>query len=151
MTRPEVLTLPELLAHGRGVACWTQLEAAGVTRSQLRSAVSSGVLRRLRRGWYATTWADADVVTAVAAGGVLGCVSALRLHGVWVPPDRRLHIRAGVSATRADTAGRLCRQYGRPEPEAGSIDGSRHPSGTPCGVWTAKALSWCVIRSCITG
>lgn len=66
----------------------------GMTTYPVRDAVESGRLRRLRYGWYAVDGAHPDVATAVSMGGCLGCVDALRLHGVWTPPENsRLHVR----------------------------------------------------------
>ncbi len=68
---------------------YRELRAAGMSRSQIRRALASGELRRLRRGVYA--WSDAcdDVVTAATHGGALACVSAARHLGLWVltPPS----------------------------------------------------------------
>ena len=53
----------------------------------------AGVLERVRRGWYATSGAAPEVVTAVAAGGVLSCLSALAFRGVWTPVYDGVHAR----------------------------------------------------------
>lgn len=90
------------------------------SRSELQQLVRSGQLRRLRRGWFAGPNANPLVVSAVTAGGVLSCVSALALHGVWVPTNDRVHVRARSAATRGDQ--RFCRQHGGPEPEETAID-----------------------------
>lgn len=76
-----------------GVVTKAQLAATGMTRGQLSSLMRSGQLRRLRRGWYALPGAEAQVVRAVLAGGALTCMSALKLSGLWVPRDGRLHVR----------------------------------------------------------
>ncbi|MFT4124944.1 MAG: DUF559 domain-containing protein [Gordonia sp. (in: high G+C Gram-positive bacteria)] len=60
-------------------------------------------------------------------------MTALRMHGVWVPPhvrvaaldvpgDRRVHVRARQSAHRRARAKRFCGQYGRPGPEVTAVD-----------------------------
>lgn len=76
--------------------------------------VESGDLIRVRRGWYALPGAEEPVVRAVAAGGVMGCVSALAHRGVWVPPHVGIHVRAarggvalGPTITRCNPARRL--------------------------------------------
>lgn len=112
----------EVLAAGFGVASWKQLREAGMTRTELRAALKNGTLRCLRRGWYATPWADSTVVSAVAGGGVLSCLSALRLLKVWVPgTSDTVHIRARACAHRTPGA-TFCEQYGRPESEITSVD-----------------------------
>ena len=47
---------------------------------------------RLRRGWYGLTELDADGRTTVRAGGMLGCVTGCRRHGLWMPPHETLHM-----------------------------------------------------------
>lgn len=70
-----------------------QLIAWGDTDTDIRRRTRTGDLRRLRPGWFALPQADERVAQAVAAGGTLGCASALRWYGVWVL-DRRWHVRA---------------------------------------------------------
>lgn len=112
------------LRDHHGVARWADLRATGMTLTELRLAVKSKRLRLLRRGWYATANAHPTVVSAVTAGGVCGCVSALRLHGVWIPEgETRVHTRARSSAHNDKTvAKKFCRRYGRPQPEGDSVD-----------------------------
>lgn len=93
-----------------GVLSRSQLQKVGVGDAEIARAVRAGTLARLRRGWFATTHADALVREAVAAGGVLTCVAALRRHRIWVPENhQKLHVRAenrGVSVRGA------CRVHG---------------------------------------
>ncbi|WAC54471.1 DUF559 domain-containing protein [Gordonia sp. SL306] len=111
-----------VLAAGLGVASWKQLRSAGMTRTDLRTAIRNAELRCVRRGWYATPWANQDVATAVSTGGVLSCLSALRLHKVWVPgSSETVHVRARASAHRGAHK-TFCEQYGRPESELRSTD-----------------------------
>lgn len=118
----EELDYAGVLAAGFGVASWKQLRTAGMTRTDLRHALASGALRCIRRGWYATKLANTEVVAAVAGGGVLSCLSALRLHEVWVPGESTpVHIRARASAHRG-VHRTFCEQYGRPESEITSVD-----------------------------
>lgn len=105
-----------LINMDAGVYSTKELHRGGLNAWQIRREVITGSLVALRHGWYATQTADPDVVSAVRAGGVLGCVSALRKHGLWVPPGyRRVH-------TRPTRHGRLttrqaCRAFG-PVPAA---------------------------------
>lgn len=100
-----------------GVVSWRSLLAEGRTQSDVRRAIRSGDLHRIRRGWYACASADPDVAAAVAAGGVLSCVSALGAHGVWVPEGSRIHVRSRRRGPR------FCRQYGTDQdPESAAVD-----------------------------
>lgn len=78
-----------------GVASRDQLLAAGIDDAQIRRLVWSGAVQRLRRGWFASPYADPMVRRAVSLGGALSCVSVLAQHGVWVPEcaGRELHLR----------------------------------------------------------
>lgn len=76
-----------------GVARYGDLLRAGLSRARIDRLLSSGRIRRLRRGWYADTTAKPEVKRAVQSGGTLSCLSALRYYGVWVPPHRHMHIR----------------------------------------------------------
>jgi very-short-patch-repair endonuclease len=71
----------------------------GYTRADLDRALGDGRLTRIRRGWWALPDADPSMVTAVRAGGRLGCVSLLALRGVWSPDDGRVHVRVARGAT----------------------------------------------------
>ncbi|WOC11403.1 hypothetical protein [Gordonia sp. MP11Mi] len=102
-----------------GVYRWGQLTARA-PRIELRHAIADGTLVRLRRGWYALASARNETVHAVRAGGVLSCASALRMHGVWVPPANKLHIRGNDGATRDHPD--WCRQSGRQPPELSAVD-----------------------------
>ncbi|SDZ40445.1 type IV toxin-antitoxin system AbiEi family antitoxin domain-containing protein [Herbiconiux ginsengi] len=75
-----------------------QLSARNVSPARLREAVGSGTLRRVRRGVFATPDAPEALVRAARMGGRLTDVSALRLLGVWVPPDDRLHVELARSS-----------------------------------------------------
>ena len=127
-----------------GVYRWADLQEFGVTPRQADKLVAAGDLLRLRRGWYATGSADRDVVSAVKAGGVLSCVSALKWRGVWTPTTTyqwktkklkggamrwirelrtadRVHVRGNESAHRRGNF-EFCRQHGDPEAEGAAVD-----------------------------
>ncbi len=104
-----------------GVFSTAQLKTAGATDAQIRRAVAAGDLLRLRPGWYARTDADPGVVGAVRAGGVLGCVSALHHHRVWVAPGYdTLHVRS--SKGLRDKVAKSCRGVGPPSPTRTAVD-----------------------------
>ncbi|MGB3696905.1 MAG: hypothetical protein WBA05_05680 [Gordonia sp. (in: high G+C Gram-positive bacteria)] len=70
----------------------------GYTDAEIRSAVASGTLIRLRRGWFAAPIHDARAASAVRDGGILTCADALRFHGLWVPPGHDgLHLRRSTN------------------------------------------------------
>lgn len=103
-----------------GVYPVRELKARGFTDARIRKLERSGDLTRLRTGWYAENAADPAVRQAVAAGGVLSCVSALRHHGIWLPPaDGRVHVRLPLR-DRCDD--RSCRGYGQMPPLSGAVD-----------------------------
>ncbi len=83
-----------LCARGH-VATAQELIAHGTSRRHIVSAVRAGRLLRLRRGVYGCAHLDADQRTAVAAGGLIDCVSALARHeDVWAGVNRAgLHLR----------------------------------------------------------
>lgn len=114
--------IPWELCRGNVVRTATLIKD-GWSRAQLRRAVRSGRLERLRHGWYAFPGADADVVRAVRSGGVLGCVSALKFHGAWDLGQTRLHVHR--SEFGRGKGGKLpwCRPVGdRPSPRGGVDD-----------------------------
>lgn len=88
-----------LLSDNYGVVSRTQLLETGLGGHDIQTLTETGRLTRLRPGWFASDPADAEVVRAVRAGGVLSCVSALRRHGLWVPPDPLVHLRCSEHHT----------------------------------------------------
>lgn len=81
------------------------LMTRGLSRVDIEDAVRSGTLARIRRDRYCHPSTPPPVVTAVSAGGVLGCVSLLALLGVWVTRSAGVHIhRAPHGRSPATTA-----------------------------------------------
>lgn len=105
--------LEQLAAANGGVVSAAQLRAAGMPRP-------AGWLP-VRRGWYAGPSANPQVVRAVSAGGILGCVSVLRHYGVWVP-DSGLHVRYSRRARQSRPRVRSCQPYRFDPPIVGAID-----------------------------
>lgn len=105
--------LDELLSEHHGVVNRRQLLGIGCTDSDIRRAVRTGALTRIRSGWYQGPAANDSVVRAVRAGGALSCVAALKVHGAWVPPGTDLHVRRSAYH-RARRKGHGCRCPGRP-------------------------------------
>jgi len=107
-----------------GAANYGYLAASGVPRAVVQRAVRSGEIRRVRNGWFAVPEAPTDVVRAVRVGGTLTGASVARLHGLWLLPDRMLHVRVPSTASRlrdpgdrtrrlAAEAHRVCVHYSR--------------------------------------
>ncbi|MGK2308919.1 endonuclease domain-containing protein [Cutibacterium sp. V947] len=91
-TRLTEIAVPAQLCLG-GVVSTAALMGSGMSKAKIDTARRHGSIIRLRQGWWALPSADPNVVSAVRAGGVLGCVSALKMMGVWSPLDSRVHCR----------------------------------------------------------
>jgi len=89
-----------LSATGEPVATRAQLLAAGARARDLTAAVRLRALVRVREGYYASPSADPLLLQAVRVGGRRGCVSALAAHGVWVAPQRFVHVALDPTASR---------------------------------------------------
>lgn len=76
------------------------LRARGCSDAAIAAALASGAVVRPRRGWLASRHADRDQLRAIAIGGPIGCVSALRRFGVWSGTDDRLHLLVPRTASR---------------------------------------------------
>ena len=86
-------TLERLVADHGGTIATHELHTGGLTRTDIAAAVRTGHLWRARQGWYVTPGTDTTLVRAVRVGGRATCSTALSSAGVWVMPDRRLHVR----------------------------------------------------------
>ncbi|MBN9240341.1 MAG: DUF559 domain-containing protein [Leifsonia sp.] len=95
------MTLQSTLVRFGGAARVGTLLAAGFTAADLRSALSSGRVIRVRKGWLANEDVSADVLRAVEFGGRIACLSAARHRGLWVPEaDGRTHVSVPRHAGR---------------------------------------------------
>lgn len=96
---------------------WRRSELVDRLRSYgLRKLVAAGRLRSVGYGWYAAPTARGKVLSAVGAGGRLGCLSGCELHGLWVPPHPGLHVTFGREvplALPAGMVGHSVREIGR--------------------------------------
>ncbi|ULE35529.1 endonuclease domain-containing protein [Mycobacterium sp. IDR2000157661] len=115
----EAVEIERILQANGGVVSTAQLRTAGWSYSQIKTLAQGW--RPLRRGWYASPSAHPYVVRAVAAGGVLSCVSALRLCHVWVP-DSELHVRYSARARRSRPGVRSCHPHRLDPPTLNAID-----------------------------
>lgn len=72
----------------KGIFTRRELADIGITNSRhIREMTAKGQLTKIRHGFYATVNSNQKAVTAVRLHGSLGCLSALREHGLWVPPN----------------------------------------------------------------
>lgn len=89
---PSEIWTPAMARQRFGLVTAADLPDVGFpSQSTLAAAIREGRIQRLRHGVYALPHADANAVRAVMLGGAIGCESACRLHGLWVP-DRDLHV-----------------------------------------------------------
>lgn len=75
-----------------GLWSWSALKARGYSDWEIDLAVRDGSLRRIVRGWFASPEADSNHIRAVREGCRIGCLSACRHHGLWIPPSQGLHL-----------------------------------------------------------
>ena len=102
-----------------------ELRARGETIATIRNAIEVGRIFRIIKGWYGTATTPDGAVLAMRVGGRLGCVSALALHGAWVPPDLGLHVLFPSAASGRRSAGRrrgdaVVRHWSAPRDQTGS-------------------------------
>lgn len=104
-----------------GGVCATTTALEHVSKRTLRRLRDSGLLWVPLRGWVALGDVRNEVTRALELGGILTCVSALRMHGLWVPHgDTDLHVRPNrethsdrVSRTAGESGVQLHRQHRR--------------------------------------
>ncbi len=83
-----------------------ELRARGESVASMRAGIATGRWTRVIKGWYATPETPREAVLAMRTGGRLGCVSALKLHGAWVPPHLGTHVVFPTAASGRRSAGR---------------------------------------------
>ncbi|MEJ1088974.1 type IV toxin-antitoxin system AbiEi family antitoxin domain-containing protein [Microbacterium sp. Mu-80] len=72
------------------------LRARGVSRREIARAAEAGEIRKVRRGVYAAVGTDDSWIHAAEHGGVLSCVTAGRMLGLWILEDGdELHLWFG--------------------------------------------------------
>jgi very-short-patch-repair endonuclease len=82
------------------IATRRQLLRRGMTPMELTTAVRSGQLLRVRRDHYALPGTERTILEAVRIGGLVGCVSAADLHGIWIPDQPFTHVAMSREASR---------------------------------------------------
>jgi very-short-patch-repair endonuclease len=73
----------QILRSAGGVLLTRDVLAAGATETGLRRAVRSGDVIRLERGLVAVAGADPELLAAGLARGLITCVSAAPMFGLW--------------------------------------------------------------------
>ncbi|KQX06631.1 MULTISPECIES: endonuclease domain-containing protein [unclassified Leifsonia] len=63
-----------------------------MSRRSLSASLTVGTVIRVREGWYALAGAPPELILAIRHGGVVGCLTAARAHGLWVPPHEGIHV-----------------------------------------------------------
>ena len=95
--------LTSWMRRNGGVARTTALHDAGASRHRVQTAIATGALLRVRRGWVALPDADPELLAAARHGVVIACISAARRLGLWVLEEDRPHVAAPPHASRAPT------------------------------------------------
>ena len=95
-----------------GVVRRADLVADGVEARAIRRAVATGELIRVRSGMYASPDLPWATRVALRHGGVLGCVSVARRHGLWVLPlDEVVHVSLRPNSHSRDHDDCTCVQH----------------------------------------
>jgi hypothetical protein len=102
-----------------------ELRARGETVGSIQEAIRTGRAFRVIKGWYGTPRTPKEAVLAMRMGGRLGCISALALHGAWVPPAGGTHVLFPTSASGRRSADRergasVVRHWSAPAERTGS-------------------------------
>ena len=100
-----------------GVFSLEELNNRGLSRRAIERSIAAGQLSRIARGWYAVPGADEQVVTALRSGARLGCLSACRRYGLWVPSSARIHIVYGEARKPNAIPGAVIHHYGSRQPK----------------------------------
>lgn len=75
-----------------GLFSFAQLINDGYSKADIARSLEEGRLSRIIRGWYASDFADRNIVEALRAQGRCGCLSGCEFHGLWVRPHAGLHV-----------------------------------------------------------
>lgn len=94
-----------LIRNFGGAMKTCELRRCGASKNHLAWAVRTGLLHRPRKGWYVEPSTPDIIERAVRVGGRATCLTALRLHGVWVTErEGRPHVAVHRSATELRSA-----------------------------------------------
>ncbi|TFD50627.1 hypothetical protein E3T55_09525 [Cryobacterium frigoriphilum] len=64
----------------------------GYSRRQIASAVATGAVLRVRKGWYTVPSTPLMAIEAFCIGGRLTGLSAFKTYGLWTPDTAKLHV-----------------------------------------------------------
>jgi very-short-patch-repair endonuclease len=103
MARGVLLT--EWMTRRGAIAHTADARAAGFSDRDMREAVASGALRRVRRSWLVGPGCDHRIEAAASVSGRVSCVSAAARHGLWAPPHTGIHVAVASTASRFDADG----------------------------------------------
>lgn len=96
-------SITESIRRRGGLAATFELYGDGHTRAGLSAAAASGLIIRVRQGWYSTPDIHPSFLEAARVGGRLTCLSALDLQGYWSFPTTDLHVAVAPGACRLRT------------------------------------------------
>ena len=96
-----------------GIVRTHELTAAGIDQYSIKKAVRVGALVRVRDGLYVDPDLPADISSAVAHGGALGCVNRARAAGLWVldRDDGDVHVAMPRNGRRQSHGSCTCLQH----------------------------------------
>lgn len=102
MPNPEPTVAQRIVdLHRIDVRTRAELRAAGLSGHAITARVRSGMLTRIRRGFYAADGIPAEVAAAMRIGGRLTCVTLLRLIGIFVLEKPGLHVHVPPDLSRS--------------------------------------------------
>lgn len=92
---------------------YADLRAEGLSRRQIARQLRSGSIVRARNDVYVSATVPEAMQTAARAGGLVGCVSALALWGVFVQEPAGLHTHLRTNGVIRGPGNGLVRHWGR--------------------------------------
>ncbi|MET4582723.1 very-short-patch-repair endonuclease [Conyzicola nivalis] len=95
-----MMSLTESIRRRGGLAATFELYGDGHTRAGLSAAAASGLIIRVRQGWYSTPDIHPLFLEAARVGGRLTCLSALDVQGYWSYPTPDLHVAVARNSCR---------------------------------------------------
>lgn len=99
------ISLADWIRRRGGVVHTSDARAAGFSKFDMASAVSLGLLVRVRRSWLMTPDADHRRAAAASVSGRVTCVSEAALLGLWAPQHEGVHVAVAPTGSRFDASG----------------------------------------------
>lgn len=93
MKRNEIDQL--LFAQSKGIHSRFGPKLHNASDAEIRGLLKDGQLRRIYGEWFADEFADARTIRALALRTRVGCLSACRAYGLWVPRISAEHVCIG--------------------------------------------------------